>query len=136
MKRIISLVILILFCSSMSWAYITAEEAKKVSVGDTVYIKAFGYFDGNGIIKSRTGDMVIIAIKDLQGRDVNLNIHWGWISVIVNDVPEVVNDVDALKQQIKDLQIENSNLKSKIQVLEAYISKLKVKISELCELIN
>ena len=131
MKRIILLVIAILFCSSTSWAYISQADIERVSVGDTVYIKLGSALDGNGMVKTfdKTTKMAGIEMKNISGNTIMLSIHAGWIMAIINDVPEVVNDVDVLKQQIAELQ-------AKIQALEAYISKLKAKIGELCELIN
>lgn len=138
MKRFILLIIIILFCSSISWAYISQADIDKVSVGDVVYIKLGSALDGNGIVKTfdKAMKMTGIEMKNISGNTIMLSIHAGWIMAIINDIPEVVNDVDALKQQIKNLQAENSNLKSKIQALEVYIAKLKAKIAELCELIN
>jgi len=131
MKRIILLVIAILFCSSTSWAYISQADIERVSVGDTVYIKLGSALDGNGMVKTldKATKTAGIEMKNISGNTIMLSIHAGWIMAIINDVPEVVNDVDVLKQQIAELQ-------AKIQALEAYISKLKAKIGELCELIN
>ena len=137
-KKALILILMVLLSACAVWGYISSEEAKKISVGDMVYVKLGDAIDGNGIIKTydKSTGMTTIEMKDKKGNNIVLNVHYGWIGAIVNDIPEIADPLIDLKQQIINLQTENNSLKQTINTQKIYIDKTSSDMKSIANIVG